>query len=93
MARVRRRPSRDQLLVDDRRTYQLPTSSVVRTAEGRLSLQFAPESQGLRQLTARFENVPARMWADFPAGVPRPTGPINLIYGRRTMQPGRPRIA
>jgi hypothetical protein len=25
--------------------------------------------------------VPARMWADFPAGVPRPTGPINLIDG------------
>ena len=21
------------------------------------------------------------MWADFPAGVPRPTGPINLIDG------------
>jgi filamentous hemagglutinin len=25
--------------------------------------------------------VPARIWADFPAGVPRPTGPINLQYG------------
>jgi hypothetical protein len=25
--------------------------------------------------------VPARMWADFPAGVPRPTGPINLLRG------------
>lgn len=25
--------------------------------------------------------MPARMWAEFPAGVPRPTGAINLIDG------------
>jgi hypothetical protein len=53
----------------------------VRGAPTRIPLQLAPESQGVFTLTARFENVPARMWADFPAGVPRPTGPINLLRG------------
>ncbi len=44
-------------------------------------LELAPESQRLHQLQARFENIPASIWADFPAGVPRPSGPINLIDG------------
>jgi filamentous hemagglutinin len=44
-------------------------------------LELAPDSQGFHQLQARFENIPASMWADFPAGAPRPTGPINLIEG------------
>jgi len=68
-------------LVCVRLTFQLPTSSVVRTAEGTLSLQLAPESQGVFNLTTRFENVPPSMWETFPEGVPRPTGPINLIDG------------
>jgi RHS repeat-associated protein len=68
-------------LVSVPRTYQLPTSSVVRAADGTLSLQLAPESQGVFNLTARFENVPPSMWGTFPAGVPRPTGPINLLTG------------
>ncbi len=48
---------------------------------GSISLPFAPESQGAFQLTARFENVPPSMWEDFPVGVPRPTGPLNLLEG------------
>jgi len=50
-------------------------------ARGPHSLPLAPESQGTFQLTASFENVPPSMWADFPAGVPRPTGPISLLEG------------
>jgi hypothetical protein len=46
-----------------------------------VALPLAPQSQGLHHLTARFENVPPSMWGQFPAGVPRPSGPINLIDG------------
>lgn len=60
---------------------RLPTSSVIRTAEGRISLQLAPESQGVFNLTTRFENVPPSIWETFPEVAPQPTGPINLIYG------------
>jgi len=48
---------------------------------GRNHLELAPDSRGLHHLQARFENIPESMWADFPAGVPRPTGPINLLEG------------
>jgi hypothetical protein len=47
-----------------------------------LALPLAPESQGVFQLTARFENVPPKLWAKFPAGVPRPTGQIDLLNGK-----------
>lgn len=50
-------------------------------ARGPFSLPLAPENRGAFQLTPSLENVPESMWNSFPAGVPRPTGPINLLEG------------
>ena len=45
------------------------------------ALPLAPESQGSFQITPSFVNIPETFFNQFPDGVPRPTGPINLLDG------------